>query len=274
MNKICQVLDVARSNVHAQLQQEKNTSGKLKNAAKEADTLVVEHLKELIQERPTYGYRRLTILLKKKLGIAVNHKKIYRIMKAHELLLQKHERKPVRVHDGKIVTLNSNLRWCSDVFTIQCWNGDKVSVAFAQDCHDREIISWIASSKGVDGSMIRDLMTESMEKRFGNVSQVPHSVQWLSDNGPAYVARETVSFGRQLGLEVCTTAPYSPESNGMAESFIKTLKRDYATCGDLSSAQRVLEQLPLWFEDYNEKAPHKGLKMLSPREYRNQLMAA
>ena len=69
------------------------------------------------------------------------------------------------------------------------------------------------------------------------------------------------------------TAPYSPESNGMAEAFVKTFKRDYVAFGNLRSAQKVMELLPLWFEDYNEKAPHKGLKMLSPREYRRSLAA-
>jgi len=53
----------------------------------------------------------------------------------------------------------------------------------------------------------------------------------------------------------------------MAEAFVKTFKRDYVYIADLRSAQRVLEQLPKWFEDYNNNAPHKGLKMLSPREY-------
>lgn len=148
-------------------------------------------------------------------------------MKENQLLLQRYAPKPLRVHDGKIITLKSNLRWCSDIFAIQCWNGDRVTVAFTQDCHDREIISWIASSKGIDGTMIRDLMTESLEKRFRRVSKVPYSLQWLSDNGPQYVARDTVHFGRLLGLEICTTAPYSPESNGMAEAFVKTFKRDY-----------------------------------------------
>ena len=59
----------------------------------------------------------------------------------------------------------------------------------------------------------------------------------------------------------------------MAEAFIKTLKRDYAALWDLNSVQRVIEQLTLWFGGYNERAPHKGLKMLSPREYRRQLAA-
>ncbi len=53
----------------------------------------------------------------------------------------------------------------------------------------------------------------------------------------------------------------------MAEAFVKTFKRDYVWQGDLSSAKRVMEQLPAWFEDYNEHAPHKGLQMLSPRQY-------
>jgi putative transposase len=56
----------------------------------------------------------------------------------------------------------------------------------------------------------------------------------------------------------------------MAESFVKTFKRDYVRVSDLWSADQVLSWLHEWFEDYNENHPHKGLKMLSPREYRRQ----
>jgi len=56
----------------------------------------------------------------------------------------------------------------------------------------------------------------------------------------------------------------------MAESFVKTFKRDYVYMHDLPDATSVMEQLPFWFEDYNENHPHKGLKMLSPREFRRK----
>ncbi len=100
-------------------------------------------------------------------------------------------------------------------------------------------------------------------------------IQWLSDNGPCYVARETVKYGLSIGLETCRTRPYSSESNGMAEQTVKTFKRDYVWLGDLSTAKKVMKQLPCWFEDYNEKAPHISLNRMPHREYiRNSRCAA
>ena len=77
-----------------------------------------------------------------------------------------------------------------------------------------------------------------------------------------------------MGLIVCTTPVQSPESNGMAEGFIKTFKRDYVHVNRLENARMVLEQLPGWFEDYNGIAPHKALKMRSPREYGKSLTSS
>ncbi len=81
-----------------------------------------------------------------------------------------------------------------------------------------------------------------------------------------YVARDTVIFGKSIGLDICTTRPYSPESNHMTEVCAKTFKRDYVQRGDCLSAKRVMEQLPAWFKEYIENTPDKGLKIMSPRE--------
>ena len=149
-------------------------------------------------------------------------------------------------------------------------HGDRVHVVFALDTCDREALGYLASTIGVDGAMVRDLMVESIETRFGSLAAFQKPIQWLSDNGPCFIAHETVRVGRMLGFEICTTPSYSPESNGMAEAFVKTFKRDYVWSARLTDARTVMQQLPEWFDDYNERAPHKGLKMLSPRQFRRQ----
>ena len=53
----------------------------------------------------------------------VNHKRVYRVLRDAGLLLTRHTGKPTRIHEGKIITLKSDLRWCSDAFEVRCWNG-------------------------------------------------------------------------------------------------------------------------------------------------------
>ncbi len=268
-------MQVSRSNLMQQLKKPSSPEPALYCQAN--DEKIIALIKEVIKGRPTYGYRRVKALINKQLAARgenlINHKRIFRLMKRHHLLLQKPARRPSRAHTGKVETLFSNTRWCSDSFSIQCFNGDRVHVAFSLDTCDREIMRYVASTIGIDGQMIRDLMLETVEYRFGR-PKAHARLQWLSDNGSCYTAKETVNFGRMLGLEIRTTPAYSPESNGMAEAFVKTFKRDYVYFGNLQDAKAILEQLPKWIDDYNNKAPHKALKMLSPREYLNKLQIA
>ena len=244
------------------------------------DTWLLPLIRELVDGRMTYGYRRMCALLNRKLeGMgqpSINHKRVYRIMRQNGLLLTRHTGKqPKLPHEGKVITLRSNSRWCSDGFEIPCWNGQVVRVAFALDCCDREIISHVATTSGITGEMVRDLMVESVERRFARVARLPHVVEWLSDNGSCYTARETVAFAQDMGFVSCFTPVRSPESNGMAEAFVKTFKRDYVYVHDRPDAKTVMSQLHQWFEDYNEYHPHKGLKMKSPRQFiRSQLLTA
>ena len=99
--------------------------------------------------------------------------------------------------------------------------------------------------EGISGAVVRDFTAGSIDARFGFVDRVPEIIQWLSDNGPGYTARETRDLACLTGLEVCTTPYYSPESNGMAESLVKTFKRDYVHMNQLPVAWYVLEKLPV-----------------------------
>jgi putative transposase len=268
VKRVAQSLGVSRSQLNERLK----GARKLRSAYRMAeDAELLAPLRTLVDERPTYGYRRITALLNRdrlKSGLPrLNHKRIYRLMSQNSLLLQRYTGKPPgRAHEGKIVTIRPNLRWTSDGFELACWNGEIVRVAFSLDTCDREAMAWCASTGGITGEMIRDLMVQSVEQRFGS-TRVAHPVQWLSDNGSCYRARDTIDFADALGLVPCFTPVRSPQSNGMAEAFVKTFKRDYGYVHDRPDAQTVLSQLSAWFEDYNESHPHKALRMKSPREF-------
>lgn len=270
MKAIAETMEVSRTDQYRSLTS-CNVAGR-RFYRKSEDAQYLPMIRGIVDERVTYGYRRITALLNRTLKAEgkspVNHKRVYRIMKMNNLLLQQHAGRASRVHDGTVVMMRSNLRWCSDAFEIACWNGERIRVAFSMDCCDREVMSYVATTGGISGDLIRDLIAESIEARFGMVDKVPRKIQWLSDNGPAYIARATRRFAQMMGFEVCTTPYYSPESNGMAESFVNTFKRDYVHVNPLRDARSVMERLPDWFQDYNENHPHKGLKMMSPREFR------
>lgn len=92
--------------------------------------------------------------------------------------------------------------------------------------------------------------------------------QWLSDNGGPYTSTDTVLYAQTLGFRPVTTPAYGSESNGTAEAFVNTVKRDYVHGADLSDGETVIRQLPGWIDDCNRIAPHSSLGMRFPKEFR------
>jgi putative transposase len=275
MSSVCRVLGVARSNVHQRLHRAVDWIDRRTQRQPRTDAQLKSELHAVIAPLATYGYRRATALLnrqrRQQQQASVNHKRVYRVMRAAGWLLTRHTGRPLdtRAHEGMIAVDQSNRRWCSDGFEIGCDNAERVRVAFALDCCDREAMSWLSTTAGIDGNLVRDLMVEAVDTRFGQaVPTLP--IEWLTDNGSPYVARDTRAFAEQLNLVPRTTAINSPQSNGMAESFVKTFKRDYVAAMDRHDAITVMRQLPAAFEHYNNVHPHSALKMLSPRLFRQQ----
>jgi len=261
-------LGVARSNVVERRDGKRPRRGPQERSG---DVELAGAIRTLVDARPTYGYRRIAALLKRERrsdGLApVNAKRVYRLMKKHGLLLERHTgRRRVREHDGQVATIRSNCRWCSDALEFTCWNGEIVRVAFALDCHDREASSWVATTAGICGEMIRDMMVRCVEQRFGAI-RAPLPVQWLSDNGSIFAAHKTIEIAVALNLVPCFTPVESPESNGMAEAFVKTFKRDYVRVSPIPDAAAALALIDSRMEDYNTVHPHSRLGYRSPREY-------
>lgn len=81
----------------------------------------------------------------------------------------------------------------------------------------------LATTCGIAAEDVQDLMVATVEHRYGRMNQVPEPIEWLTDNGSRYTARNTRAFVRDIGRIPRTTPVRSPKSNGMAgRSFAPT----------------------------------------------------
>ena len=247
------VLGVSRSQLTPRLG---GTARPPSSYTKVEDIDMLSAVRAWVDERPTYGYRRITALLNRerlKTGLPrVNHRRIYRLMPQRGMLLQRYTGEPPRrAHDGKVMTIKPNLRWTSDHFEIPCWNSEVVRVAFALDISDREAMAWSAGTGGVTGEMIRDLMVESIEHRFGSRC-----------NGSLITA--AVIEALKLSTSPCRSAWCRASHRCAVHSRMTWRKPSWRplsaiTCMfTIPDAKTVLSQLTTWFEDYNESHPHKA----------------
>lgn len=247
-----------------------------RSPCKQGDDEVVAEIKKALIKFPSFGYKRITSVvnrMRKQLNLSTfNRKKIYRVAKAHSLLLKSGI--PTlsgnsREHNGKVGVDQSDLRWCSDGFEFKCLNGEIVTVTFIMDCCDREIISFVAKKgKGLPAWMAQQQVLLAVNRRFGNVQRVPSLLQLLTDNGAGYVAKNTRQLLAKLGIHDCKTPVCSPQSNGMAESMVKTFKRDYLPFFELRTAEEALSLFPVIVNKYNQEHPHSALGYQSPVEFR------
>ena len=262
MAVICRVLGISRAWAY------RTSAGRPARYATAADRVVTAQIRTIIRTRAAYGARRVRALVNREFATGYNLKRIRRVMDLNGWKLPRAARRRTgRAHHGRIQRDVSNERWCSDGLEIACWNGELVQVAFALDCHDREAIAHVAVPRDLIGADIQALMRAAVAVRFGE--RTDHPIQWLSDNGSIYTALDTLCTAERLGLVPITTPAASPQSNGMSEAFVNTIKRDYVAGADRSSAASILAQIPAWIADYNAVAPHSALGYQSPQQYRS-----
>ena len=215
----------------------------------------------------TYGYRRIHALLIRD-GVRANPKTVWRILRRRSWLssMRSRLRRSGRRHEGKVSVPEPNRRWASDITGIKTWNGEKGRLAVLIDCADRMVLSWRFGPRMVSEEL-QEMVREAVFQRFGNETWKAQNLEFLSDNGPEYACRKLRNVLQGFGMVICRTPRRSPESNGLAEAFFGSFKRDYVYQKELPSLHAVARQIPEWIRDYNQVAPHSALGMKAPTQF-------
>ena len=183
-------------------------------------------IRPLVDERPTHGYQRIAALLKRKRRADGMAPVIAKLLSAGEEAWPP-ARTPYRTPAtarayGQVVTIRSNCRWCSDALAFTYWNGEIVRVAFALDCHDCEAISWVATTAGISGGMIRDMMARRVDSILAAFA---HRIRCNGFPTTARSSPPTEPSKSPWRSVWCCASPQSNDGeNGMAEAFVKPLQ--------------------------------------------------
>ena len=147
-----------------------------------------ERLKELARERQRFGYRRLTVLLRRE-GRHINHKRVYRMYRELGLAMRRRKRR----HSGQRLAAASkapleraNQRWAMDFVSDTLSQGRTFRVLTIIDEYTRECLAVEADTSLPGLSVIRVLEQLAAERGLPEEIHVDH--------GPEFVCRAVRSW--------------------------------------------------------------------------------
>lgn len=221
-------------------------------------------LRELAGSRTRYGYRRLTVMLRRE-GWKVNTKRVYRLYREEQLQVRTAKRAKRAPHLR--VPLpgagRPNQRWSMDFVSDRFVNGRWFRILTVVDQYTRECLSALA-----DHSQTGEKVVEQMKLLVAERG-LPESI--TTDNGSEFGGKAMETWAYQAGVKLDFIRPGKPVENGFIESFNGRL-RDECLNGelffDLKDARQKLDK---WRQDYNEHRPHGALADRTPSEFARSL---
>ena len=219
-----------------------------------------QRLRELAGNRPRYGYRRLTVLLRRE-GWKVNAKRVFRLYREEGLGVRTVQRKKRSGHTRVPLpeATRVNQRWSMDFVSEKLVDGRWFRILTVVDQYTRECLCAHA-----DRSQTGEKVVTQM-KHIGLLRGLPESI--TTDNGGEFAGKAMEVWAYRNGVKLDLIRPGKPVENGYIESFNGRL-RDECLNGelffDLVDAREKLER---WRADYNEQRPHSSLDNRTPAEF-------
>lgn len=228
-------------------------------------------------EFPSYGWRRLTEELQRR-GWAVNHKRVYRLMRQDNLLCLRKRRFVVTSDSDHGLPVYPNLAraliltgldqlWVADITYIRL-EVEFVYLAVILDAFSRRVIGW-ALAPTLEAALTLQALRMALERRRPVPGLVHHS-----DRGVQYASRDYTQLLQEHGIRISMSRKANPWDNAACESFIKTLKYEEVYRTEYRDLAEARTGIGVFLEKvYNQKRLHSALGYLPPAEFERGLLA-
>lgn len=222
---------------------------------------LTQRIRQLAAEKPRYGYKRITILLRRE-GWKVNVKRVYRLYKLEGLQMRKKvpkRRVSLKLRQERQKVTQQNACWSMDFVSNQLFNGQKLRCLTIVDIHTR-----VSPAIGVGFRYTACNVVDTLEvavKGYGK----PKCIR--VDNGPEFIFKELDLWAYANGVELDFSRPGKPTDNAYIESFNSRFRHECLNQHWFLSLQDAQEKIELWRVDYNQVRPHSALGEATPHSF-------
>jgi putative transposase len=258
MRLLCETLGVHRCNLY-------------REPRPDEDRPIKDALRELAGAWPTYGYRRLTAMLRRE-GLEVNAKRVRRLMHELEICGEAPKREPRTTDSSHAYPRFSNLVegleasrpdqvWVADITYIRL-RSDFVYLSVIMDMFTRCVRGW-----HLGRSLEQELTLAALAGAFERGCPEIHH----SDQGVQYAATAYVEMLKARGVKISMASVGEPEENGYAERLMRTIKEEEVDLSEYEDFRDASKSLGRFLDDvYNRKRIHSSLGYLTPAEFEQQ----
>jgi transposase InsO family protein len=261
VRRLCRLLEVAPSSYY--YKEEPDDARDLRDC-----------IERIALEFPRYGYRRMAAELRRR-GSVVNHKRVLRLMREDNLLVQVRRfcRTTNSAHDyGRFPNLVRGLAierlnqvWCADITYVRL-RRDFVYLAVIMDIYPRAIRGW-----ELGGNLTEALTVAALERALARHTPEIHH----SDQGVQYAATGYVARLLRRGVQVSMAAKGQPRQNAFAERLMRTLKEEEVYLHEYADLAEARTRIGRFLDDvYMTKRIHSALGYQTPAEFEAAVVAS
>lgn len=239
-----------------------------------SDEQIQEWIMEFLAgEGSAYGYRKLTVLLRRRHELVINKKKVYRLCKNLGLLRPQRQLKlkyPKRLANNRVLT-SSNELWETDIK--YGWIAGEQRFFFLMciiDVFDRAIISYHIGLTCEAKDLVQITQEALMKRQLFSQETRPII---RSDNGPQFISHRFEEACVEFKITHERIPPKTPNKNAHIEAFHAILEQECYQRNEFETYPQAYEIVSEFIQEYNQKRIHGSIYDLSPYEYRAALKA-
>ena len=226
---------------------------------------LVERIRQIKSDHPFWGYRRMWAYLRYVDGLVINKKRVYRLMKEHNLTVKPNHKLKAKRLSGrpKPQPDRPNQWWGIDMTKVMTDSGG-VYIVIVLDWYSKKVVGHYAGTQATSCHWL-DALDKALNRQFpGGVRG--HDLHLMSDNGSQPTSLRFMKACSSLKVNQAFTSYNNPKGNADTERMMRTLKEELLWLREWPSATELSEELDRWIEYYNESYLHSALGYRSPNQ--------